>query len=163
MAEATSRQTKFGLVCDSEGWFVINARETRWRDTGPFGHFCDFEGKRRFRQLGINLNVLQPGQAIGAYHRENAQEGFLVLAGECALIVEGEEHRLLPWDYFHCPPGVAHAIVGAGAGPAVVLAVGRRGLRRKGIDYLPSERVPRHEGSANWSRVTYGEGFLPDL
>jgi quercetin dioxygenase-like cupin family protein len=160
--EAAARSTKFGLVHDEPGWFVVNAREERWRDTGPFGFYCSFEGKRRFPQLGVNLNVLQPGQAIGAYHRENAQEGFLVLAGECVAIVEGEEHRLRAWDYFHCPTRVAHAVLGAGDGPSVVLAVGRRGLPRKGIEYLPSERVPP-QGSGSWARIRYGEGWLPDL
>jgi hypothetical protein len=28
------------------------------------------------------------GEAMGMYHRENAHEGFLVLSGECLLIVE---------------------------------------------------------------------------
>jgi uncharacterized cupin superfamily protein len=161
--EAPARETKAGLVHDERGWFVVNAREERWNDTGPFGFFCNFEGKKRFLQLGVNLSVLQPGQAIGAYHREDGQEGFLVLAGECLLIVEGEERPLRAWDYFHCPPRVAHAIVGAGDGSSVVLAVGRRGLPRKGIEYLPDERVPAREGSGGWKRVRYGEGWLPDL
>ena len=39
------------------------------------------------------------------HHRENAQEGFLVLSGECLLIVEEEERRLRAWDFFHCPGG----------------------------------------------------------
>jgi uncharacterized cupin superfamily protein len=161
--ESAVRSTRFGLVHDERGWFVVNARDARWSDTGPFGYFCNFEGKRRFLQLGVNLSVLQPGQAIGAYHRENGQEGFLVLAGECLVIVDGEERPLGTWDYFHCPPGTAHAVVGAGDGPAVVLAVGRRGLRRKGIEYLADDRVPAHEGSGGWSRVRYGDGWLPDL
>src|SRR5918994_6368651 len=99
--EAPLRETKYGLVADVDGWFVVNAREARWRDWGPLGVNCDFEGKRRFRQLGININVLEPGQSLGFYHRENAQEGFVVLAGECLLIVEDEERRLGAWDFFH--------------------------------------------------------------
>ena len=147
---------------DEAGWFVVNAREERWNDTGPFGLYCNFEGKKSFPQLGVNINILQPGQAIGAYHRENGQEGFLVVSGQCLLVVEGEERTLGAWDYFHCPPGVAHALVGAGDGPTVVVAVGRRGLRRKGIEYLPDERVPAQD-SGSRSRVRYGEGWLPDL
>src|SRR5439155_26793923 len=115
-----------GLVTDGEGWFVVNARESRWRDTGPLGHFCTFEGKRRFPQLGINISVLEPGQPMGMYHRENAQEDFLVLSGECLLIVEDEERPLRAWDFFHCPPHVPHTIVGAGSGPAAILAIGAR-------------------------------------
>ena len=30
------------------------------------------------------------------------------------------------WDYFHCPPDVPHAVVGAGDGLSLVLAVGSR-------------------------------------
>ena len=60
------------------------------------------------------------------YHRESYQEGFLVLRGQCLLIVEGSEVQLGEWDYFHCPPGVAHAIVGSGSDLSLVLAVGSR-------------------------------------
>jgi uncharacterized cupin superfamily protein len=175
--EATLRETKFGRVYDGEGWFVVNARETRWRDGGRLGFFCDFEGKRRFRQLGIGLNVLHPGQPMGMYHRENAQEGFLVLAGEALLIVEGEERQLRTWDFFHCPPGTEHIIVGAGEGPAVVLSVGARGRGRKGIVYAESdvaqargagvERETKewseaYAGLLPWPRCTYRDGWLPD-
>jgi uncharacterized cupin superfamily protein len=135
LPEAPLRATRFGLVPDGDGWFVLNAAEARWRDFGPLGAGCDFEGKRRFRQLGVNLSVLGPGEPLGMYHRENHQEGFLVLSGECLLIVEGEERALRAWDFVHCPGGTAHVIVGAGAGPAVVLAVGARG-GRKGLAYL---------------------------
>jgi uncharacterized cupin superfamily protein len=159
--EAAARETKAGLVHDEAGWFVVSAREERWNDTGPFGLYCNFEGKKNFPQLGFNISVLQPGQAIGAYHREAAQEGFLVLAGECRAIVEGEEVPLRAWDYLHCPPGTAHAVLGAGVGPSVVLAAGRRGLRRKGIEYLEDERVPPRSGSR--TRVPYREGWLPEL
>ena len=44
--EAARRETRYGLVYEGEGWFVLNARETRWRDTGRLGLFCNFEGKR---------------------------------------------------------------------------------------------------------------------
>ena len=67
--EILPRETKHGLVADGDGWFVLNAAESRWNDTGPFGFYCNFEGKRGFRQLGLNLNVLEPGQSLGFYHR----------------------------------------------------------------------------------------------
>ena len=107
-------------------WFVKNAREVPWIDSA-LGKYCNFEDKdARFEQLGINLNVLAPGEPMTMYHREGEQEDFLVLDGECLLIVEGEERPLKKWDLFHCPPGVAHAVVGAGDGPSLVLAVGAR-------------------------------------
>jgi uncharacterized cupin superfamily protein len=175
--EAPLRETKFGLVADVDGWFVVNATEARWRESGPFGIYCDFEGKRPFRQLGLNISVLEPGQSLGFYHRENAQEGFLVLAGSCVLIVEEEERRLEAWDFVHCPPRTLHMIVGAGDRPAVVVAVGARGLPRKGLEYVPSEAARKHGVSAakettkpneayaglpRSSRVAYG-GWLPEL
>jgi uncharacterized cupin superfamily protein len=129
------RETRFGLAPDGDGWFVVSARDVRWRDFGPLGAGCDFEGKRPFRQLGINLNRLLPGQPLGSYHRELHQEGFLVLDGECLLLVEGVERRLRAWDFFHCPGGTAHVVIGAGDGASLVVAFGARG-RRKGLDYL---------------------------
>ena len=59
--EAPLRETKFGLVADVDGWFVLNARDSRWRDYSPLGVACDFEGKRPFRQFGFNISVLEPG------------------------------------------------------------------------------------------------------
>jgi uncharacterized cupin superfamily protein len=135
VGEAPLRQTKFGLCPDGEGWFVLNARESRWRDYGPLGFSCNFEGKRRFPQVGVNVNVLPRGASLGLYHLERHQEDFLVLAGECVLIVEGETRPLKAWDFVHCPGGTAHMIVGVGEEPAVVLAVGARG-GRTGIRYL---------------------------
>ncbi|MDQ3875392.1 MAG: cupin domain-containing protein [Actinomycetota bacterium] len=156
--EAPLRATKYGLVPDGDGWFVLNACETRWRDYGPLGAACDFEGKRRFRQLGINLNILNPGEPLGMYHRENNQEGFLVLAGECLLIVEGEERPLAAWDFFHCPGGTAHVIVGAGDGPAVVLAVGARG-GRKGIAYLVEPAALEHAAAVEEQTTKFAEAY----
>ena len=176
--ETPLEMTRYGLRPGGVGWFVVNARDVRWRDSGEIGAFCDFEGKSSFPGLGINLNVLQPGQPLGMYHRENAQEGFLVLAGTCLLIVEGEERELKTWDFFHCPPQTEHVIVGAGTGPAVVLAVGARGRRRKGIVYPVSEKALEHGagveaetanpaeaygGFESWKRSLYQEGWLPEL
>jgi uncharacterized cupin superfamily protein len=176
--EAPLEMTKFGLRPGGEGWFVVSAREIRWRETDDMGAFCDFQGKRRFPGLGINLNVLQPGQPMGLYHRENTQEDFIVLSGTCLLIVEGEERKLEAWDLFHSPPGTEHIIVGAGTGPSVVLAVGARGRRRKGLVYPVSAAALKrgagvktetaspseaYESFASWNRSLYQDGWLPDL
>jgi quercetin dioxygenase-like cupin family protein len=132
MPEAPLRLSKNGLVVDGEGWFVVNARASRWKKEGTLGAYCTFEGKRRFPQLGFNISVFEPGQRMGMYHRENAQEAFLVLEGECTLIVEGEERVLRAWDFFHCAPGVEHIIVTGDEQRAVVLAVGARGRGVRG-------------------------------
>ena len=127
MPEAPVRMSRNGLVVDGDGWFVVNAREARWKDEGELGSFCTFEGKRRFPHFGINVSVLKPGERLGMYHREKAQEAFLILAGECTLIVEGKERRLVAWDFFYCAPETEHIIVAATEQSAVVLAVGARG------------------------------------
>jgi uncharacterized cupin superfamily protein len=126
VAEARLAQTENGLVPESDGWFVLNARDARWTHTDALGSGCTFEGEVPFPELGINVNVLPPGQPMCMYHGENAQEDFLVLSGECLLIIEGEERRLKAWDFVHCPPWTEHVLVGAGTEPCVVLAVGAR-------------------------------------
>ena len=105
-------------------WWVRNARELDWTENA-MGVYCDLlpgvEG-----EFAINLNLLGDGQPMALYHHEPHQEGFLVLRGACDLTVEGETRRLRAWDYFHCPPGVPHVLVGAGEEPALVVAVGSR-------------------------------------
>ena len=152
--------SKNGLVVDGEGWFVMNARESRWKDEGPLGSYCTFEGKRRFPHFGFNISVLEPGQAYGRYHRENAQEGFLVIEGECLLIVEEQERSLRAWDYFHCPGGTEHIILGAGDGPAIVVAVGARGRGiGGGVVYTVSALAARHGASVERETTDSDEAY----
>jgi uncharacterized cupin superfamily protein len=134
-----------GLEPQGEGWFVVNAREARWL-AGDYGAYTRFEGDARFPQVGINIGVLEPGQPACLYHAEPDQEGFLVLSGECLLLVEGEERRLRAWDFFHCPPWTEHVLVGAGEGPCAILAVG--GREHTGVVYPDSELARRHGASA---------------
>jgi uncharacterized cupin superfamily protein len=124
--EAPMEQTGIGLVPGGDGWFVLNATEARWRERPQRGYSLPFEGAADFAQLGVTLFVLGPGEPIGMYHWEADQEDFLVISGEGLLLVEGQERRLRPWDFVHCPPETKHIIVGAGAGPCVVLALGAR-------------------------------------
>ena len=107
-------------------WWVESVRKLRWQEN-ELGASCEFDKhQERFPELGINLTALRPGQPMTMYHRESYQEGFLVLRGECLLIVEGQEVPLRQWDYFHCPRDTPHAIVGAGEALSLVLAVGSR-------------------------------------
>lgn len=131
-----------GGVPQTGGWFVVNARDARWLHN-ELGIYCGFEGKDEaaFDELGINLNVLPPGAPMAMYHEEPGQEDFLVLRGECLLIVEGEERKLTQWDFVHCPPRTKHVIVGAGEGPSLVLAVG---ARKGGASYPVDETAVRH-------------------
>src|ERR671931_2947744 len=106
--EAPLEATEHGLVPAGEGWFVLNARETRWWDREGQGVAGDFDGGPEFPfafpQLGIAVYVLGPGEPMAMYHWEADQEEFLVISGEALLIVEGEERPLRAWDFVHCPP-----------------------------------------------------------
>ncbi len=124
--EARLQSTPDGLVPESDGWFVMNARAARWFHAEGRSSICEFQGETPFPQIGINLSVLRSGESMGMYHWEADQEDFLVLDGEAVLIIEGTERRLARWDFVHCPGGTSHIIVGAGDRPCVVLAVGAR-------------------------------------
>jgi uncharacterized cupin superfamily protein len=150
--EAPIRDTDTGLEVAGEGWFVLNLAEASWETLPDAGAWCAFEADdARFGQFGLNVHVLWPGQASGRYHAESDQEGFLVLAGECLAIVEGQERRLRRWDYLHCPPGTEHITVGAGDGPCAILMVGARSPDNR-IHYPVSEVAARHGASV--SRAT---------
>jgi uncharacterized cupin superfamily protein len=125
--EATIEPTAEGLRPSGEGWFVVNLAELAARGNTRLGITCSPEpSNARFGEFGFNVRVLEPGQCNGMYHRENDQEAFLVLSGECILVVEGRERRLAPGDFFHSPPLTGHVFIGAGDGPCTIIMVGGR-------------------------------------
>ena len=113
------------------------------------------------------------------YHAESLQEDFLVLSGECVLLIEGEERRLRAWDFVHCPGGTEHIFIGAGEAPCVIFMTGarregktitsihartsrsrtarasrrRRARRREAYDPLPRWRLGRPK---TWSAAALG-------
>jgi quercetin dioxygenase-like cupin family protein len=143
--EARLEPRAAGLTAVSDGWFVVNVRDGPWVTNEVLGDACIFEGEEApFPDVGFTLAVFQPGQA-SRYHREANQEDFLVLAGECLLLIEDQERRLKPWDFVHCPPETNHAFVGAGDGPCVIFMTGaRKGWPDKGIVYARSELALRY-------------------
>jgi uncharacterized cupin superfamily protein len=144
--EARLVETEGGLEPVSQGWFVVNVADTAWYRNDVFGASCPFEAARndgaRFQEYGINIHVVWPGRPNCMYHGEAAQEDFLVLAGECLLLVEGEERRLQAWDFVHFPKWTEHVIVGAGTGPCALLMVGSRADER--VRYPVSELAQKH-------------------
>ncbi len=106
--EARLEHVESGLAPVSEGWFVVNVGEAAWVTNDVFGARCAFEGSGRalhgrpdltgytFPEVGFTLQVIEPGQPSGMYHAETAQEDFLVLAGQCLLVVEDEERPCGP-------------------------------------------------------------------
>ena len=177
-SEARLEATEHGSIPNSEGWFVLNGRDARWRAAEGRGAYSNFEGDLEFSQLGMHLVTLAPGEAMAMYHWEADQEDFLVLRGEALLIVEGEERPVRQWDFVHCPPGTKHTIVGAGDSQALLLAVGARD-RSTGPDwggYTVDETASRNNAGVDQETTkpkqayanvphrepsAYHEGWLP--
>jgi uncharacterized cupin superfamily protein len=147
--EARFDDSDTGRVPVEDGWFVLNARDARWRAAKGRGAYCVFEGQLDFPQIGIHLVTLEPGDAMSMYHWEEDQEDFLVLSGQAILVVEGEERPLRQWDFVHCPPKTEHVVVGAGEGPCVLLAMSSRERQAFGPygEYVANEVAARHGAS----------------
>jgi uncharacterized cupin superfamily protein len=110
------------------------------------------------------------------YHRESDQEDFLVVAGECVLVIEGEERHLRQWDFVHCPSMTEHVFVGAGDGRCVIVMTGARKPEGE-IIYPVNDVAGRYGASVEvetpnpdeaYARFTrrvlpYREGDLPTL
>ena len=142
-------------------WFVVNVADADAYQHKTAGTYVPFErGEERFPEFGINIHVLEPGEPNGKYHYESAQEDFLVLSGECLAIIEGEEHHLHAWDFFHCPAGTAHIFVGAGEGPCAILMVGARQADER-VHYAVNELAARYGASTpeatDDSRIAYSD------
>jgi uncharacterized cupin superfamily protein len=172
VTEARLEKVDSGLAPVTEGWFVVNVREAAWLTNEAFGARCVFEADgpvlrrrpdldvRRFADLGFTLAVVSPGQPSGMYHAESAQEDFLVLAGECVLLVEGEERLLHAWDFVHCPPGTGHVFVGAEDGPCVIAMTGAR-TGGKSIVYPRSSLARRHGAGVESETSSASKAYAP--
>jgi uncharacterized cupin superfamily protein len=155
---ARVEDTPEGRTVRSEGWFVVNLAGARALRGDKGGVFAPFEGPDApFPHFGINVTVLAPGEPSALYHGEANQEGFLVLSGECRLLVEEQERRLRAWDYVHCPPWTRHVLVGAGDGPCAVLMVGARGSEE--IHYPRSELAAGARASAPHDTSSPAEAY----
>jgi uncharacterized cupin superfamily protein len=173
--EADLQKTAAGLIPQGDGWFVLNARDVTWIRSDDRGQDTDFEGAQEWAQLGLRIQVLLPGQRNGMFHRERGQEDFLVVAGECVLVIEGQERRLKAWDFVHCPPWTSHIFVGAGDGPCTIVMVGSRAGGFE-VVYPVDEIAAKHGASVREEttkpaeaysgfgpeeRVAYRDGWLP--
>jgi uncharacterized cupin superfamily protein len=170
--EARLEQLDSGLAPVTDGWFVVNVRDAAWLTNDAFGAACIFESDprvlrgrddldpTRFPQVGFALKVLAPGQPSGMYHRESNQEDFLVLAGECLLLVEGEERSLQAWDFVHCPPDTEHAFVATEEGPCVIFMIGAR-TEEKEIVYPSSDLARRHGAGVESDTSSAAEAYAP--
>ena len=170
--EAHLEAVASGLAPASEGWFVVNVRDAAWLTNDAFGLRCIFEASprvlggrpdlepQRFADVGFTLAVLVPGRPSGLYHAESNQENFLVLAGECLLLIEGEARQLQAWDFVHCPPGTEHVFVGTATGPCVIFMAGAR-TREKTIRYPASDLARSHGAGVDAETSSPAHAYAP--
>jgi uncharacterized cupin superfamily protein len=126
--------------------FVVNLAAAPAFSHSRRATIIDFEADgESWPDTGVNVQVMQPGQPNGRYHSEPVQEDFLVLQGECIVILQGEERPLHQWDFLHCPAGVEHIFVGAGDAPCAVLMIGSR--RKDEAHYPVNEVAARYDAS----------------
>ena len=132
VTEARLERVASGLAPVTPGWFIVNTADAAWTNNEWYGGVCIFESDHIVLQgrpdltgyekpnAGFTIRVVPPGQPSGGYHAESVQEDFLILMGECALIIEDQERHLRAWDFVHCPPMTAHAFVAKETGPCVI-------------------------------------------
>ena len=104
--EARLERVASGLAPVSPGWFVVNAADAAWVTNDEWAGVCIFESDEfvlRGRpdlteyvkpHAGFTIRVVQPGTPGDLYHAESVQEDFLILMGECILVIEDQERRL---------------------------------------------------------------------
>jgi quercetin dioxygenase-like cupin family protein len=161
--EARLERLETGLAPVTDGWFVVGIAEAAWMTNDALGAACIFESDDvSFPDVGFTLAVIRPGQPAGMYHREANQENFLVLTGECVLLIEGQERPLRAWDFVHCPPDTEHGFVGAGDGPCVIFMTGaRKGWPERGTVYVGADVARSHGAGAEVETTSSAEAYAP--
>ena len=172
VTEARLERVASGLAPVTPGWFIVNTADAAWTNNDSYGGVCIFESDEFVLQgrpdltayekpdAGFTIRVVPPGNPVGLYHAESVQEDFLILMGECVLIIEDQERHLRAWDFVHCPPMTAHAFVATGTGPCVMIATGNRRDDFERVDPDPRSRsattrdpirlIPSREGGGRF-------------
>lgn len=96
----------------------------------------NLDTRERFQRLraelgvssfGLNLIVLQPGQAGRIHRHERQEEVYLVLEGELSLMLEGEERRVSAGGLVRVAPEVRRQLVNRRPQRLALLALGGSG------------------------------------
>jgi uncharacterized cupin superfamily protein len=162
--EAPLAPTPAGLAPGGDGWYIVNVAEAAGSRSPVLGGSVKLAGYREddwtSPDLAVNIRVLEPGVPNARYHRENIDEAFLVLRGECLVVVEEQERPLRKGDFLFAPAGTAHVFVGAGEGPCAILMVSRRVAEEdEALEYPASEVAARYGASASKTTASPEEAY----
>ena len=149
----------------AEGWFVVNAGETRMAG-GPGARLLHVVRRSgpAVPRARRRPERPRPGRADGDVPRRRTtrKASSSSPARRCSSI-EGEERPLRTWDFVHCPPWTEHVILGAGDGPCIVLGVRRAPVGTRVA--LPGERgcaPPRRGADEETSEPSEAYAGFPD-
>ena len=119
-----------------EGRHVAISRATGRRHSRRGGHRIEeltppLPGQR----ADVSLHALDPGATTGGaadppMHEPGSRETAVVLAGDLALVIEGERHELQEGDSVTFDADLPHHFENEGTGPTRFIAVIAAGLRR---------------------------------
>ena len=119
-----------------EGRHVAISRATERRESRRGGHRIEeltppLPGQR----ADVSLHVLDPGATTGGasdppMHEPGSRETAVVLAGDLALVIEGERHELHEGDSVTFDADLPHHFENEGTDPTRFIAVIAAGLRR---------------------------------
>jgi uncharacterized cupin superfamily protein len=100
------------------------SRATLDANLEPDQRFVPLRRQLGVSTFGLNLIVLAPGQR-GRIHRHGSQEEvYLVLDGELALFIEGEESKLGEGELIRVAPDVRRQLLNRGPAELRLLALG---------------------------------------
>jgi transcriptional regulator with XRE-family HTH domain len=119
-----------------EGQHVAISRAAERRSSRHGGHLIEeltppLPGQR----VDVSLHVLESGATTGGasdppMHEPGSRETAIVLAGELALVIEGERHELQEGDSVTFDADLPHHFENEGTDPTRFIAVIAAGLRR---------------------------------
>lgn len=72
--------------------------------------------------ISNGITAFPPGAAI-ELHTHNTEEAVTLLEGEADCEVNGERHRVKPFDTTYIPAGIPHRFINVGNGPMKILWV----------------------------------------
>ncbi len=138
MQEAQIEKTPEGQVPADDGWFIRNLGELAWETVPGFGVWRDLG-------VGLHVHVLQPGEAPGYYHAEEAGRGSSCSAASASPSSRARSGGCAGGTTCTPRPAPTHITVGSGDEPCAILMFGSPDPSRK-VEWIADETAARPRG-----------------